>query len=63
MWHTWERKEVCTGFWWESPKEGDRWEDQGVVGKMVTEWILGRLASGVWIGLDCLRSGTGGGLL
>jgi hypothetical protein len=25
--------------------------------------ILGRLAWGVWIGFDCLRTGTGGGLL
>jgi hypothetical protein len=32
-------------------------------GKMGSEWILGRLACGVWIGFDCLRIGTGGGLL
>jgi hypothetical protein len=32
--------------------------------KMGSEWILGRLAwGGVWIGFDCLRTGTGGGLL
>jgi hypothetical protein len=47
----------------ESPKERDHWEDQGVGGKMGPEWILGRLASGVWIGFDWLRTGTGGGLL
>jgi hypothetical protein len=34
-----------------------------VGGKMGSEWILGRLAWGVWIGFDCLRTGTGGGLL
>jgi hypothetical protein len=28
-------------------KEGDHWEDQGVGGKMGSEWILGRLAWGV----------------
>jgi hypothetical protein len=41
------------------------WEDQGVGGKMGSEWILGRLGwgGGVWIGFDCLRTGTGGGLL
>jgi hypothetical protein len=31
--------------------------------KMGSEWILGRLVWGVWIGFDCLRTGTGGGLL
>jgi hypothetical protein len=53
----------CTRFLWESPKEKDHLEDQGVGGKMGSEWILGRLAWGVWIGFDCLRTGTGGGLL
>jgi hypothetical protein len=37
--------------------------DQGVGGKMGSEWILGRLAWSVWIGLHWLRIGTGGGLL
>jgi hypothetical protein len=31
--------------------------------KMGSEWILGRLAWGVWIGFDWLRTGTDGGLL
>jgi hypothetical protein len=30
---------------------------------MGSEWILWRLAWGVWIGFDCLRTGTGDGLL
>jgi hypothetical protein len=30
--------------------------------KMGSEWILGRLAWGVSIGFDWLRTGTGGGL-
>jgi hypothetical protein len=39
-------------------------EDQGIGGKMGSEWILGRLArGGGWIGFDWLRTGTGGGLL
>jgi hypothetical protein len=63
MWHAWERTEKCTGFGWGNPKERDRMEDQGVGGKMGSEWILGRLASGVWIGFDWLRTGMGGGLL
>jgi hypothetical protein len=45
------------------PEERDHWEDQGVGGKMGSEWILGRLAWGVWIGFDWLRTGTDGGLL
>jgi hypothetical protein len=63
MWHAWERIEKCTRFWWESPKERDHWVDQGVGGKMGSEWILERLALGVWIGFDWLRTVTGGGLL
>jgi hypothetical protein len=45
------------------PKERDRSEHQGVGGRMGSEWFLGRLAWGVWIGFDWLRLGTGGGLL
>jgi hypothetical protein len=65
MWQALGRREKCTRFWWESPKERHHWEDQGVGGKMGSEWILGRLAwgGGVWIGFDRLRTGTGGGLL
>jgi hypothetical protein len=52
MWHAWERRESCTRFWWDSRKERDHLEDQGVVGKMGSEWILERLAWGVdWIQL------------
>jgi hypothetical protein len=39
MWHAWERKEKCTRFWWESPKERDHSEDEGVDGRMGSEWI------------------------
>jgi hypothetical protein len=45
------------GFWWESPKERDQLEDQGVGGKMGSEWIFGRLAWGC--GLDSTGSGQG----
>jgi hypothetical protein len=37
--------------------------DQGAGGKMRSERILGRMAWEVWIGFDCLRTETGGGLL
>jgi hypothetical protein len=63
MWHAWERREKCTRFWFESPKERDHLEDQDTGGNMGSEWILGRLAWGVWIGFGWLRIGTGCGLL
>jgi hypothetical protein len=63
MWHVWEKTEKCTRFWWEIPKERDHSEDKGMGGRMRSEWILGRLAWGVWIGFDWLRIGTSGGLL
>jgi hypothetical protein len=31
-------------FWWESQKERGHLEDQGVDGRMESEWILGRMA-------------------
>jgi hypothetical protein len=40
-------REECTRFWWESPKERDHSEDQGVDERMGSKWILGRLAGGV----------------
>jgi hypothetical protein len=63
MWHAWERREKCTRFWWESPKERDHSEDQGVGGKMGCKMILREIGWGEWIGFDWLRTGTGGGLL
>jgi hypothetical protein len=62
MWHAWERTvyKVLVG---KPEGKRDHWEDQGVGGKMGSEWILGRLAWGVWIGFDWLRTGTGGRLL
>jgi hypothetical protein len=63
MWNAWEKREMCTGFLWESQKERDHLEGQGVEGRMGSEWILERLVWGVWIGFDWLRTGTDGGLL
>jgi hypothetical protein len=63
MWHTWERREKCIRFWWESPKERHHLEDQGIGRRMGSEWNLGRLAGGMWIGFDWLRIGTSGELL
>jgi hypothetical protein len=62
MWHGWERGETGTGFWWESPKEKDHSEDQGVDGRMGSKWTLGRLAGDVWNAFTWLRIATAGGL-
>jgi hypothetical protein len=44
------------------PEGKNHSEDQGVDGRMESEWILGSLAGG-WIGFDWLRIETGGALL
>jgi hypothetical protein len=41
------RTKTCTRFWWESPKERDHSEDQGVDGRMGSEQILGRWTGSV----------------
>jgi hypothetical protein len=40
MWHAWERREKCTRFWWESPKERDNSEDRDIDGRLGSEWNL-----------------------
>jgi hypothetical protein len=51
---SWERREKRARFWVESLRERDHLEDQGVGGKMGSEWILGRLAWGGG-GVDWIR--------
>jgi hypothetical protein len=45
MWHTWERRGMCTGFWWESPegrrplgRPSHRWKDGITMDLMETGW-------------------------
>jgi hypothetical protein len=47
----------CTRFWWESPKERDHWEDQGVGGEDGTRMDLREIGLGVvdWIRLAQYR--------
>jgi hypothetical protein len=51
----WGRRETCTRFWWESQKERDHSDDQGVNGRMGSVLTLVRLAVELWIGFDWLR--------
>jgi hypothetical protein len=43
------------GYWWESHRERDRWEDQDVGGWIVLRWLLGRWGGVMWPGLVWLR--------
>jgi hypothetical protein len=36
------RREMLIGYWWESQKEGDHWEDHDVSGWTISKWILER---------------------
>jgi hypothetical protein len=57
------RRETHIGYWWESQRERDHWEDQDVGGWIILGWILERWDGVMWIGLVWLRIGTGGELL
>jgi hypothetical protein len=53
----------CTGFWWGSLRERDRWGDRGVDRRIMLGWILKKWDVGVRTGLGWLRIGIGGGRL
>jgi hypothetical protein len=40
------------GYWWESQKERDHWEDQDVGGFTILKWFLERQDGMGWDGLD-----------
>jgi hypothetical protein len=59
MWRVWERKEWCTGCWWENLRERGRWGDPGVDGRIIFRWMLRKLEGVVGTGWSCVGIGTG----
>jgi hypothetical protein len=59
MWHAWQRAEIYTGFWWESPKERDHLEARGRRSLNGIRMDLTEIGwgGGVWIGFTWLRMG------
>jgi hypothetical protein len=47
----WARKGMHVGYWWESQKERDHWEDEDVDGRTILKWILEREDGMDWIDL------------
>jgi hypothetical protein len=54
---------VYTEFWWGILREGDRWGDPGVEGRLILSLIFRKRDVGVWTGSSWLGIGTGGGHL
>jgi hypothetical protein len=61
--HEWGRREMHIGYWWESQREEDHWEDQDINGWIILGWILEMWDGVMWTGLVWLRIGTDGELL
>jgi hypothetical protein len=49
------RRGMHLGYWLDSQKERDHWEDQDVGGWTILKWISERKDEMVWIGLIWLR--------
>jgi hypothetical protein len=39
-WHVWKTGEVHTEFWWGNLRKRDHFEDLGVDGRIILEWIF-----------------------
>jgi hypothetical protein len=58
MVHAWSRRGMRIGFWWESQKETNYYEDLSVDGSIILgiRWILERWDGMIWTGLIWLQS-------
>jgi hypothetical protein len=61
MWHVWERGKAPTRFCWKNLREGDHVETLGMDTRIMLQGIFKNWL-GVWIGMNWLSAGTGGGL-
>jgi hypothetical protein len=50
MWRVWERREVCTGFWWGNLRERDHWVDPDVDERIILRRIFRKLEGVVGTG-------------
>jgi hypothetical protein len=46
-----EERMACIGFWLGNLRERDHWEDPGVDGRMILEWIFRKWDVRLWTGL------------
>jgi hypothetical protein len=48
-----EKRNACIGYWWESQKERDHWEDEEIVGWTILKCILREIGRDDvdWIGM------------
>jgi len=40
MWLVWEPGEVHTAFWWRNLRERNNFEDLGIDGKLILQWVF-----------------------
>jgi len=66
IWHEWGRREMQTGFWCETVRERDHWEDLDVNCEAILKFISKKEVGGGWRGVEWiiwLTTVTSGGLL